>query len=161
MRNKAQWRAACSPKGKQGRGGVGDDPSLQGALWLPHRCWLTACRAPERWAVQTLKHQRNRPWGKSFSLRKQVPAKLWTGLTGHEQLRRADTLLQGPHLQGQSSASRAMAAGSLHVHRCTGNTGSPSLQTGLSPGSAWGGECAVSGEEAQENPEEAKPPPNP
>ena len=80
----------------------------------------------------------------------------FAGLTVHEQLRRADTLLQGPHLRGQSSASGAVAAGSLHVHRCTRNMDSPSLQSGLSPGSAWGGECVVSGEEAQKNPEEGK-----
>ena len=43
----------------------------------------------------------------------------FAGLTVHEQLRRADSLLQGPHLQGQNSASRAVAAGSLppQVHR--------------------------------------------
>ena len=56
----------------------------------------------------------------------------FAGLTGHEQLRRTDSLLQGPHLRGQSLASRAVAVGSLHTHRCTGDT---SLQSGLSPGS--------------------------
>ena len=56
----------------------------------------------------------------------------FAGLTGQEQLRRTDSLLQGPHLRGESSASRAVAVGSLHTHRCTGNAG---LQSGLSPGS--------------------------
>ena len=70
---------SVSTKGKTGRGGVGEDPALQGVLRLRNRCWLPAHRAPERRAVQTLKHQRNRPWGKSSRFWKQVPAKLcWT-----------------------------------------------------------------------------------
>ena len=48
----------------------------------PHRCWLTARRAPERWAVQTLKHQekhQTRSSEKRPRFYKQVPAKLcWT-----------------------------------------------------------------------------------
>ena len=77
----------------------------------------------------------------------------FAGLTGHKQLRQADSLLQGPQFRGQSLASRAMAVGSLHAHRCTGNTG---LQSGLSLGSTWMAEHAVSGEESQKNPEEGK-----
>ena len=34
---------------------------------------------------------------------------------------------QGPHLRGESSASRAVAVGSLHTHRCTGNVGLQSV----------------------------------
>ena len=47
-----------------------DQPALQGSLRLLHRCWLTAHRSPERWVVQTLKHQRNRPWGEKSQILK-------------------------------------------------------------------------------------------
>lgn len=47
----------------------------------------------------------------------------FAGSTGSWRLQ-ADTLLQGPHLEGQSSASRVLAAGSLHFHKCTENIGS-------------------------------------
>ena len=115
-----------------------------------------------------LKDERYRLWrSRETGLEGKVPDSgnkflpRFAGLTGHEQFRRADSLFQGPHLQGQSSASRAVAAGSLHVHRCTGNMGSPSLQNGLSPGSTWGDEHTVPGEEPQENPEEGKASPKP
>ena len=42
---------------------------------------------------------------------------------------------QIPFSRDPTSASRAMAAGSLHFHKCTENMGSP----------AWGPECAKSG----------------
>ena len=43
--------------GKQGRGQSRGQAFNTGHSAAAHRCWLTACRAPERWAVQTLKHQ--------------------------------------------------------------------------------------------------------
>ena len=44
--------AECT-KGERGRGGVGDEPALQGALQLCDRCWLPAHRL--------LKDERCRP----------------------------------------------------------------------------------------------------
>ena len=42
---------SVSTKGERGRGGVGEEPALQGALRLCNRCQLPAHRAPERRAV--------------------------------------------------------------------------------------------------------------
>ena len=75
----------------------------------------------------------------------------FAGLTDHEQLMGADTLLQGPHLQGQSLTSRAMASGSLHVQRCTGNTGYPQPLKWAKPGVSlreWA--CSVRGGVSEE-----------
>ena len=81
----------------------------------------------------------------------------------HEQLMGADTLLQGPHFQGQSSASRAVAAGSLHIYRCTGNMGSPQPPKWAKPGvSLRGCVCSVRGGGSGEHSgrQSAPPPPH-
>ena len=73
----------------------------------------------------------------------------------------ADTLLQGPHLQGQSSATRAMASGSLHIHRCTGNTGYPQPLKWAKPGVILRGcVCSVRGEASREHSGKQSAPPN-
>ena len=147
MRNRAQWRTACPPKGK--RGGVEWEKTL-------HYRAFCGCAIDAGYLLTgLLKDKQCRLWStRETGLEGKVPDSgnkflpSFAGLTGYEQLRRADTILQGPHLRGQSSASRAVAAGSLHVHRCTGNT---HLQSGLSVGSAWGDwMCSVRGRGSEE-----------
>ena len=140
-----------------GEGGVGDGPSPQVALWGPTDAgWLLTGLLKGEWCWHWSTRETGLEGKVPDSRNKFLPR--FSGLTGHEQLRRADTLFQGPHLRGQSLASRDMAAGSLYFHRCTGNT---DLQSGLSVESAWGDWACSVREEDQKNPEEGKARPKP
>ena len=82
LRREAKHSEEQPCRRKTGKGQSRGQVFTTGHSVAPLGCWLTARRAPERWAVQTLKHQekhQTRSSEKHPRFYKQVPAKLcWT-----------------------------------------------------------------------------------
>lgn len=147
MRNKGKWRTAHPALGQTGEVAEWKISAYYRTSWLSHKCWLIVPRALTRCVVHYLKHQKKRAWSKKVPI---LGNKLLSSSAGWTALwaEQPKTANRSPDnfTSDTTSRDRSQWPGPLLWAPCTstGNTGSPSLQSSLSPRAAWGevrGQC--------------------